>query len=121
MVLRDIVQSYVLKDIRNLFHVEKTENFNHRVKLLSIYAGKDLNFSQIASEIKLNVQTVQNYIEALEAGYIIRQIHPFHKNLASELRKTPKCYFLDNGISNQFPASRRQRDNWYLPQKELIY
>ncbi len=62
--------------------------------------GKELNISQLATETRLNKQTLENYLNVLEAGYIIKLIYPFHKNLSSELRKTPKCYFLDTGLRN---------------------
>ena len=99
-VLQDIVQSYVMKDIRHIFHLEKISQFNHLIKLLAAFSGKELNISQLATETHLHKQTLEHYLDALESSYIIKIIQPFHKNLSSELRKTPKCYFLDNGIRN---------------------
>ena len=74
MILKDIVQSYILKDIRNLFNLEKSENFNHLVRLLAIFTGKDLNYSQISNEIKLNNQTMQNYLQ-----YLLQEPYPTHQ------------------------------------------
>jgi len=99
-ILQDIVQSYVLKDIRSIFRLEKIAQFNHLVKLLAAIMGKELNISQLATETRLNKQTLENYLNVLEAGYIIKLIYPFHKNLSSEFRKTPKCYYLDIGLRN---------------------
>jgi predicted AAA+ superfamily ATPase len=99
-ILQDIVQSYVMKDIRYLFHLEKISQFNHLIKLLAVFIGKEINISQLATETKLHKQTLKHYISALESSYIIKMIQPFHKNLSSELRKTPKCYFIDNGLRN---------------------
>ncbi|MFO7896053.1 MAG: ATP-binding protein [Candidatus Cloacimonadales bacterium] len=99
-ILQDIVTSYILKDIRHIFKLEKTDQFNHLVRLLATIMGKELNFSKLATEIKLHKQTLQHYINALEQAYIIKLIQPYYKNLVTELRKTPKCFFLDNGIRN---------------------
>ena len=99
-ILKDIVTSYILKDIRHIFNLEKTDQFNHLVRLLATVMGKELNFSKLATEVKLHKQTLQHYINALEQAYIIKLIQPYYKNLATELRKTPKCFFLDNGIRN---------------------
>ncbi len=98
--LEDIVNSYIMKDIRHIFNLEKIEQFNHLIKLLAVFMGKELNISKLSNETKLHKQTLEHYINALESGYIIKIIKPFHKNLSSELRKTPKCYFLDNGLRN---------------------
>ena len=99
-VLQDIIQSYVMKDIRHIFHLEKIEQFNHLIKLLAAFMGKEINISQLATETRLHKQTLEHYINSLESSYIIKMICPFHKNLSSELRKTPKCYFIDNGLRN---------------------
>ncbi|MEA2097356.1 MAG: ATP-binding protein [Candidatus Cloacimonadota bacterium] len=98
--LKDIVTSFILKDIRHIFNLEKIDQFNHLIKLLAVFAGKELNFSKLSNETKLHKQTLEHYINALESSYIIKIIKPYHKNLSSELRKTPKCYFLDNGLRN---------------------
>ena len=99
-VLQDIVQSYILKDIRYIFNLEKITQFNHLIKLLAAFSTKELNISQLVTETHLHKQTLEHYINALEYGYIINIIHPFYKNFSSELRKTPKCFFLDNGLRN---------------------
>lgn len=99
-VLNDIVQSYILKDIRHIFKLEKVEQFNHLVKLLASISGKELNISNLSNETKLHKQTLEHYMEALESGYIIKLIKPFHRNINTELKKTPKCFFIDNGLRN---------------------
>lgn len=114
-VLRDIADMYVYKDIRSIFNLEKPGQFNHLVRLLAAYTGKDINLTRLSSEIKINHQTLANYLEALEAGFVIRRVNPFYRNLASELRKMPKYYFLDTGLRNQIinnfnePESRTDR------------
>jgi len=99
-ILKDIVDSYVLKDIRHIFKLEKVSEFNHLTKLLAAFSGKELNLSQLATETKLHKKTLEHYLKSLEHGYIVRTIQPFYSNLSSELRKTPKCYFLDTGLRN---------------------
>ncbi len=98
--LEDIVNSYIMKDIRHIFNLEKVEQFNHLIKLLAVFMGKELNISKLSNETRLHKQTLEHYLSALESGYITKIIKPYHKNLATELRKTPKCYFIDNGIRN---------------------
>jgi predicted AAA+ superfamily ATPase len=98
--LEDIVNSYIMKDIRHIFNLEKIEQFNHLIKLLAVFMGKELNISKLSNETKLHKQTLEHYLSALESGYITKIIKPYHKNLATELRKTPKCYFIDSGIRN---------------------
>lgn len=99
-LLRDIVSSYILKDVKYLFRIEKIDQFNHLIRYLAINIGKELNIKSISREIGLYWDTVQKHILALQESYVISQIKPFHKNLSTELRQMPKVYFIDTGVRN---------------------
>lgn len=100
ILLRDIVSSYILKDVKYLFKIEKIDQFNHLIRYLAINIGKELSIKSIAGEIGLYWDTVQKHILALQESYIIGLITPFHKNLTTELRQMPKVYFVDVGVRN---------------------
>jgi predicted AAA+ superfamily ATPase len=100
MLLKDIVNSYILKDVKYLFKIEKIDQFNHLIRYLAINIGKELSIKSIAGEIGLYWDTVQKHILALQESYIISMITPFHKNLTTELRQMPKVYFVDAGVRN---------------------
>ena len=108
--LEDIVNSYIMKDIRHIFNLEKIEQFNHLIKLLAVFMGKELNISKLSNETRLHKQTLEHYLNVLESGFITKIIKPYHKNLATELRKTPKCYFIDNGIRNFLVSNFSEMD-----------
>jgi predicted AAA+ superfamily ATPase len=99
-LLRDIVNSYILKDVKYLFKIEKIDQFNHLIRYLAINIGKELSIKSIAGEIGLYWDTVQKHILALQESYIISLITPYHKNLTTELRQMPKVYFVDAGVRN---------------------
>jgi predicted AAA+ superfamily ATPase len=99
-LLRDIVSSYILKDVKYLFRIEKIDQFNHLIRYLAINIGKELNIKSISREIGLYWDTVQKHILALQESYVISQIKPFQRNLTTELRQMPKVYFIDTGVRN---------------------
>jgi predicted AAA+ superfamily ATPase len=99
-ILQDITSSYILKDIRNLFRIEKIDNLNHLIRFLSVNIGKELNIHTLSVDTGLHRETVINYLNILEASYIIKRLSPFHTNLGTELKKMPKVYFVDTGIRN---------------------
>jgi len=99
-ILADIASSYILKDIKDLFKIEKIENLNHLVRNLAVNIGKEINISSLATEVGLHRETTDNYLRILEECYIIRRLKPFHGNLNKELKKIPKVYFVDHGIRN---------------------
>ncbi len=99
-LLNEIVSSYIIKDIRHLFKIEKIEQLNRLVNYIASNIGKELNFSNLANSIGIHRETLQKYIDILQESYIIVTIRPFYKNQPKELRKMPKVYMLDTGLRN---------------------
>jgi len=99
-ILKEIVSSYILKDIRYLFSIENIDQFNHLMRYLAVTTCKELNISSISIETGMHRNTIQRHILALVESYIIRKLSPFNSNLTTELKKIPKVYFVDPGIRN---------------------
>ena len=47
--LKDVVNSYIKKDIKDLFRIDNPYAFNKLLKLLASFAAKALNFFSLAS------------------------------------------------------------------------
>ncbi|MFH1657385.1 MAG: ATP-binding protein [bacterium] len=98
--LKQIINTYVKKDIRDLANIRNINKFNDLLRLLSVQSGNLLNVLELSDSLNLAQQTVEDYLFLLENTYIIRRIYPFHKNLRSELTKMPKVFLEDTGIAN---------------------
>lgn len=98
--LKNIIEKYIYKDIRDLAEVKDLEKFNNLVKFLASQSGELVNINELASTLNIARQTIEQYLFILESTYIIKLIRPFHKNIRSELSKMPKIYFEDLGILN---------------------
>lgn len=98
--LEEMIQAYVLRDIRNLFTVERLSEFNHLIRALAIQSGRLFNFNSTANEVRLDTRTLTKYLKILSDTYIIREIKPLFSNKQKELRKTPKIYLFDTGMRN---------------------
>lgn len=99
-LLRDTINSYILKDVKNLFRIEKIDQFNDLIRYLAVNLGKELNIQAISKTVGLYRDTVQNHLIALSEAYIINQVKPLYRNLNTEIRKMPKVYFVDTGVRN---------------------
>lgn len=98
--LKNIIEKYIYKDIRDLAEVKDLEKFNNLVKFLASQSGELVNINELANTLNMARQTIEQYLFILESTYIIKLIRPFHKNIRSELSKMPKIYFEDLGILN---------------------
>ncbi len=59
-----------------------------------------MEISSLMSDLKIDYRTVENYLNILVNTYIIKLLPPFYKNLATELKKSKKVYFVDLGLRN---------------------
>lgn len=118
MLLKNIYNLYLEKDIAGFFKVEESSSFEDFLKALSFIIGNLLNVSSLATKINLPFRKAEEFLTILQHTYIIRLIKPFHRNVLTELKKSPKVYFLDvglrNAILNNFIAFDNRTDTGQL-------
>lgn len=67
---------------------------------LSLQLCHEVSYHELGKMIGGKSETVERYIELLEKVFIIFRLPSFSRNLRSELKKSRKIYFYDNGIRN---------------------
>ncbi|MEW5694027.1 MAG: ATP-binding protein [Candidatus Hydrogenedentota bacterium] len=100
MKLKQLINTYIKKDIRDLAEIREIDKFNDLLKILASQTANLLNILELSNTLGISKQTIQEYIFLLENTYIIKRIRPFHKNIRSELTKMPKIFFEDTGLAN---------------------
>ena len=108
--LKQIIETYIRKDIRDLAEIKDVMKFNRLVELLAAQSGNLLNITEISNSSGLAKQTVERYLFLLEQTYIIRLVRPFSRNPRSELFKTPKIFFYDTGLMQMLWLKRLQQE-----------
>ncbi|MDP2364708.1 MAG: DUF4143 domain-containing protein [Ignavibacteria bacterium] len=98
--LEEIVDSYLLKDILALEKVKGSKIILDLLKLLAFQVGNEVSLHELAARIKLDVKTVDRYLDILEKAFVIKRVGGFSRNLRKEITNKNKYYFLDNGIRN---------------------
>lgn len=99
-LLKQIINTYIKKDIKDLARISDINKFNKLLKILASQSGSIINILELSNTIGISRQTLENYLMILENTYIIKLITPFYKNVRSELTKMPKIFFEDLGIKN---------------------
>jgi len=122
-VLKDIVYSYIKKDIYEA-NIRSDEIFYKLFKLLASQIGNLVNSSELAATLGISKTAVDNYLYVMQKSFHIRLIPPFHKNLRKELTKMPKVYFLDLGLRNflvkNFKSFNQREDKGQLLENALF-
>ena len=99
-ILRNLVNSYLYKDILSFADIRKPEILDKLVQALALQTGSEVNYSELAQIVSVDKNTVSKYIDILEKGYIIFKLSSFSRNVRNEIKTNKKIYFYDNGIRN---------------------
>ena len=104
--LRDYEYTYLERDLADLARLNDLMPFRTFQKLSALRSGKLLNYSEIARDASVSVDTARRYLEYLRLSYQTFLLQPYHKNITSSVIKTPKIYWLDVGLLRQLSGFR---------------
>ena len=104
-LLRELVDSYLLKDILSLEKVKSSEILLKLVQLLAFQIGQPVSHHELATKLHIDVKTVGRYLDLLEKSFVICRLKGYSRNLRNEITKKCKYYFVDLGIRNAVIAS----------------
>lgn len=97
--LGDYVQTYLAKDVRSLVNVGDLEVFERFLRLVAGRTGQLLNYSSLANDCGIAVDTVRRWISVLKTSFIVLLLSSHHRNFNKRLIKSPKLYFYDTGLA----------------------
>ena len=100
MILDNIFKTYIEKDIVDLLRLEDDLALRNIIILLANRMGNMLEYSDLMTDSSTYFKKIKNYLSILEETYIIYRLKPFFTNIASEIKKNPKIFFIDNGLRN---------------------
>lgn len=95
---QEFVRSFLERDLLLLKSRLLPERARRLWTMVAHCHGRLLNKSQLASALDVDVHTVDNYLDILEAAFLIRRLPAFHANLKKRMVKSPKIYVRDSGI-----------------------
>jgi len=99
-ILKNLVSSYLYKDILSLAGIRKSEVLEKILQALALQVGSEVSYNEIAQLVGVDKNTVSNYIDILEKAFVIFRLNSFSKNIRNEIKANRKIYFYDNGVRN---------------------
>lgn len=98
--LKEIVASYLYKDVLELDGIRHSGKISRLLQLLAFQVGKEVSYTELASSLGMSKNTAERYLDLLEKAFVLQKLSGFSRNLRSEITKNCRYYFLDNGIRN---------------------
>ncbi len=88
-------QQLLREDVRDLTQIQQLDQLGMLVKLLDQRSGQQLIYSNLARDVRVSVDTVRRWVDALGSlhhGFLLK---PWFRNVARSLRKEPKWFLRD--------------------------
>jgi predicted AAA+ superfamily ATPase len=98
--LKEIISSYLYKDILELDGLRHSDKLVRLLQLLAFQIGKEVSFTELGGQLGLNKNTVDRYLDLLEKAFVVYKLRGFSRNLRKEVSKNSRYYFYDIGIRN---------------------
>jgi len=98
--LKEITRSYLFKDVLNYEGIRKPEVLEKLLIALAAQIGSEVSYHELAGTIGVDKDTINKYLDILEKAFVIFRLHPFSRNIRTEITKMRKIYFYDTGVRN---------------------
>ncbi|RJR26020.1 MAG: ATP-binding protein [Desulfobacteraceae bacterium] len=99
--LKNYGYTYLERDMADLTRMSDLMPFRKFQRLSALRSAMLLNYSDLARDSGISVDTAKRYLEYLRVSYQAILLQPYHKNLTSSVIKTPKLYWADIGVLRQ--------------------
>jgi len=84
------VNTYLERDVPRLLEVRNREQFQRFVRLCAAHTGQLLNLSAIGSDCGVSHVTAKEWLNVLEASYLVVRVPLYFRNFGKRLVKRPK-------------------------------
>jgi uncharacterized protein len=98
--LKEIVSSYLYKDILELDGIRHSAKISRLMQLIAFQIGKEVSYTELATGLGMSKNTAERYLDLLEKAFVVQKLTGFSRNLRNEITKNCRYYFLDIGVRN---------------------
>ena len=92
------VATYIERDVRQLVNVGNSSDFTRFMVAIAARSGELLNYSSVAQDVGVSVDTVKRWLNVLQTSGIVYLLQPYSNNHLKRVIKTPKIYMLNTGL-----------------------
>ncbi len=118
--LRDYIYTYLERDLLDLSRLNDLVPFQKFQKLSAHRHASLLNYSELARDAGVSVDTARRYIEYLKISYQVMLLQPYSRNIGKAIVKTPKIYWVDTGMVRQLIGYHDEEITGHLYENAIV-
>ncbi len=97
------------------------ETFERFLRLCAGRVGQLLNFSSLACDCGVSVDTARRWVSILKTSFILFLLPPHHCNFNKRIIKSPKLYFFDTGLTCHLLGIRTDEQLYAHPSRGSLF
>lgn len=109
---KDYITALLERDLNDIAHITRFNAMRKLITILAAWSSKFMDISAIGSGLSIRRPTIESYINALEALYIVESIQPWTRTDYERVGKQSKLYMTDSGLMASILR-------WHMDQVEL--
>ena len=98
---RDFINTVLERDLPQLGIGISSSAMLRFWTMLAHWHGQVWNAAEPARSLGVSEATTRRYLDYLDGLYMVRQVQPYHSNLAKRVVKHPRIYLRDSGLLHQ--------------------
>lgn len=95
---KDYVQSLIERDLKDIAQISKQDAMHQLIEVLAAWSSKTIDIAGICSGLSIRRPTVESYLNALEAMYLVERVRPWIKTDYDRVGKHAKLFMNDGGL-----------------------
>ena len=107
---RALIRTFLERDLPQLGVQIPAETLRRFWTMVAHVHGQTWNASEFGRAFGMADTTVRRYLDLLTATFLVRQLQPFHENLAKRQVQAPKLYVSDRGLLHSLLGLHDERD-----------
>jgi len=99
-LLRSIVETYILKDIVNIYDLRNSKIAYDLLRKIALQIGSEVSLRELANSLSTSAQTIANYLQIFVKNHVLIALPSFKTNMRRAISEHKKYYFHDLGVRN---------------------
>lgn len=95
---RDYMAALLERDLVDIAHITQHNSMRELVRTLAAWSGKFMDISAIGTGLSIRRPTIESYINALEAMYLVERVQPWTRTDYERVGKQAKLFMTDSGL-----------------------
>lgn len=106
---RDYADALVERDLRDLGRIQRRDAMSELIHTLAAWSGKFMDISSIGAGLSIVRSTVETYINALEALYMVERVRAWKRTDYARAGQRPRLFMTDSGLMSSILDWDRQQ------------